>query len=87
MTRTTARASFRRRAREAVRIEHPKGSGPNGYRVEVCGFTVDGNSWAHKAARARRGEVIEALVDHFVPREAPVPEAIDPELDLPPIKP
>jgi hypothetical protein len=73
MTRHQGRASFRRRAREAVTVKHDKGSGPNGYRVDVAGFTVDGNAWSYKAARARRAEVVEALVDFFVPREAPVP--------------
>lgn len=82
MTRTAGRASFRRRARAAVTIVHPKGSGPNGYRVEVCGFTVDGNSWAYPAARARRAAVIEALVDHFVPRDEPAGEPVDPDIDI-----
>ncbi len=72
MTRTQGRASFRRRAREAVTVKHDKGSGPNGYRVDILGEVVGGNAWSYKAARARRAEVIETLVDFFVPREAPV---------------
>lgn len=62
-----ARASMLKRARGAVKIEHPKGSGPNGYRVELLGYVIDGCSWNHKTAKTRAAELAAALVDWFLP--------------------